>query len=245
MRERTHHPADAAADTSTTDAAVPDAADPDSGSTCPVPVAHWELDESGGTIAVDRISSENAVVVGAVTLNAAAGVVGGAAEFGGAGAINASFIDNLPTGDFTWAAWVRPDDLGNRYLLSIRASDNSISYLKWTNESDAEFVLNDVLVLDGAAGFSSDSTWQHVAVVRAGSAVTLYRNRHPHRHRHQWNAHRFRLVCVSHRRGKQLHRHRWLPTLGWFDRRRSHLRSSHSAGGDYAAGLTRPVPVSW
>ena len=105
-------PSDAAvADTSTADASGPDAADPDSGSTCPVPVAHWELDESGGTTALDRISLENAVVQGAVTLNAGAGVVGGAAEFGGAGALNAAFIDNLPTTDFTWAAWIRPDDL--------------------------------------------------------------------------------------------------------------------------------------
>ena len=37
-------------------------------------------------------------------------------------------------------------------------------------------MLNDVSVIDGATGFAADSTWQHVTVVRAGSAITLYRN---------------------------------------------------------------------
>ena len=167
----------AMADATAMDAEMEDSGAPDSGSNCPVPVAHWELDENGGTTAIDRISSENAVAQGAVTLSPAAGVVGGAAEFVGTGALNAAFIDNLPTGDFTWAAWIRPDNLGNRVALSIgSAIDGSISYLKWSSDADAEFRVNDVLVINGAAGFSADSTWQHAAVTRVGSTITLYRN---------------------------------------------------------------------
>ena len=146
-------------------------------SNCPAPVAHWELDENGGTAALDRTSSVNATVQGTVTLSSATGIVDGAADFDGGGAINVGFTDNLPAMDFTWAAWVRPDDLRNRVLFLIgESSDGSASYLKWADEMDAEFVLNDRIVINAAAGFAADSTWQHVAVTRMDGTVTLHRD---------------------------------------------------------------------
>lgn len=138
---------------------------------------YWTFDEPSGTTAADSVGSSDATLNLDAAFSPSGGTVGGAVTLDGT-QDNVSVDDtaDFPTGDFTWTAWIKPDDLTSRVLFSGRTAANSRSFAQWTSATDMEIVFNELDVFNGTSGFLANSTWQHFALTRTGSTVTVYRN---------------------------------------------------------------------
>ena len=141
-------------------------------------IAHWKFDEAVGHEAIDSISGSPAILEGNVAFRPGAGVVGGAANFPANGSVLVTESGAIPLSDFSWLVWFRAADLTNRFLFEIATeTDPTVTtYLHWASVGDLEFRINAANVFNDLPGFAEGSTWQHVAITRTGSTVTLYRN---------------------------------------------------------------------
>jgi hypothetical protein len=82
----------------------------------------------------------------------------------------------LPTGDFTYSAWVYPDSITSRAIF-FGADGSGGSELKiWIDGSNELNVQLDGATAINGVGKITVSTWTHVAVSRTGSNVSTYIN---------------------------------------------------------------------
>jgi hypothetical protein len=89
---------------------------------------------------------------------------------------------NLPTGDFSYAAWIYLNNLNNDATL-VKTSDgagaNEIK-LSVVSDQDGSHPNNLRMVLHGSSNYSTQKiyagTWVHITATRVGSSVTAYIN---------------------------------------------------------------------
>ena len=144
------------------------------------PVAHWELDESSGTDAVDSIADNDGTLAGNPSWES--GILEGALDFDGDGdRVDAPPILKAGSSQISVLAWVYKRDLGDDRVLSKSSG---------TNVSDHIFSLGvggDVIRVrlktadnggsdDYDAGTISLNTWTHLAFTYDGAVLRIYKD---------------------------------------------------------------------
>ena len=98
------------------------------------------------------------------------GVVGNSATFVGDNEIDALIVETPPGGRFTFAAWVRTAETGDRYFVSRATPASSNGFAMSVNKT---------LLLNGSSYTGLQlpiGVWTHVAATYDGAEVRLYRN---------------------------------------------------------------------
>jgi len=141
-------------------------------------IAHWNLEETVGTVAVDSgVAGNDASYVGAPVLGVDGPFLaktGLAVELDGAStsvATGKSLLNNLT--EFSLAVWIRPDSvtpnisiLGQNGLIELGISSQTNQIEFWTNAGGSV----------AASGYLSLGKWAHVAAVGDSVSVRLYVN---------------------------------------------------------------------
>jgi len=90
----------------------------------------------------------------------------------------------MDDGDFTWEGWIRLNDLAqNSFITYYKNTGNNFESVQFTfhNVGGLRYIRsnssggNDVIIDSGLSGWSTN-TWYHVAAVRSGNTITLYRD---------------------------------------------------------------------
>lgn len=142
-------------------------------------VDYLTLNDNTGTSPVDSSVNGNTATFGATTA-APTWISGGqfsnAVSFDGADYIDVASPD-LPTGDFTYAAWVYLDDSNGGLVFSVEddSGDDDEFHFSISSNELVELRSNNALRLTGTTTIST-GTWTHVALTRSGSTVTAYVN---------------------------------------------------------------------
>ena len=151
----------------------------------PAPAAHWSFDEGSGTTAADSAGGHPATLNGAAGW--AAGESGGHSldlDAGGNASVPTPVVDT--SGDFTVAAWVRPDTLGgfqtavsidgtavSGFYLQIRDDTGTFAFTRLPADSTAA---NSSAAVAGATLAPVQGAWHHLTGVNdtAAGVVRLY-----------------------------------------------------------------------
>ncbi|MDJ0911354.1 MAG: DNRLRE domain-containing protein [Woeseiaceae bacterium] len=156
-----------------------------------IPIAHWMLDETSGSTAVDSVGNNDGSLIGSVSWTAGAIDGGLAVDYtNGEGYVevpNSQGLENVQEGDYTLAAWFRPNstppgsggDNDANYGILIKAGWHTGLY--FTNGNRFAFDQ----ILDGNSGLGAVSAntfspgdFYHVAGVvnRSAGTMSLYVN---------------------------------------------------------------------
>jgi len=131
-------------------------------------VAHWELDESSGTVASDSVGGNDGTLMGDPTWWPSGGMLGGTLEFDGDGDyVEVEGYKGISgSNPRSVTAWVRAESNGS--ILSIVCwGTTEISGGLWSNVVNADGNLR-VAVWGGSVVGDTDiddDTWHHVAIV--------------------------------------------------------------------------------
>ena len=145
-------------------------------------VAHWKLDETTGTVAVDSSTFGNDGTWVASPSWSTSGVLGGALDFetsDGADRVDAGNFD-VTGNEITLAAWVRQEDLLNDGRIIMKAADNSGSNESWGFTIDETGELDFRIVAGGtrdrllAPGVILPDIWYHIVGTYDGTTMRLY-----------------------------------------------------------------------
>ncbi len=105
-----------------------------------------------------------------------------ALEFdGGDDQVSVTDHDSLNlTANATWSCWVKPDNTGNQCLFSTFSTFDEDGYYINYHSSYLYFSQGTpggtLIQTSTAANSLTPGLWQHIAVVKSGSTVTIYRN---------------------------------------------------------------------
>jgi predicted Ser/Thr protein kinase len=149
---------------------------PSSAPPAPIPVGHWPLDESSGSVVADATGSQNGTATG---VQWRAGNRG-AAEFDGASSritTQTQVLDTGPGHSFTVAAWVWLSGSPGHFATAVSQGATAYSsfYLQFSSDDDRwAFSVPGARALSGAA--PAMRTWTHLAGVcdASGSRLRLY-----------------------------------------------------------------------
>lgn len=150
-------------------------------------VAHWELDETSGTTAVDSIGSHNGTLIGTPVWYPSEGQVDGAIQLDG----NDDYINcgggtsdhNTPTwADFTEeitvSAWIKVDDFdaNKPWQAIISKGDTAWRLSRAGNENVINFACNGLSPNFDVQGFTdvTDGKWHHIVGTYDGVEIALY-----------------------------------------------------------------------
>jgi len=142
-------------------------------------VGLWHMDERSGTGAYIKDSTANAnngTPTGTTYTNS--GKIGGARSFNGSSdriALSAGSNANI-TGDISYEAWIKPTSFATVGTLIHKDSQYSIAintsgYVAWADSSNWNYAAFGYQNIGLATG-----VWQHIAVTKSGSTVTIYLN---------------------------------------------------------------------
>lgn len=147
----------------------------------PGPVGYWKMDENTGT-STTADSSGNGYSGTMTNLTNAwrQGKYSSALNFNGTNSrIQASGV-SLPTGDFTYSAWIKPSAFAtsNSIFGAPQASVGGHElFIDTDTDGDIDVIVdNGTLVINGTNGLITANTWSHISVTRSGSVVTSYIN---------------------------------------------------------------------
>jgi len=141
-------------------------------------VAHWKLDEAGGTLASDSAGQHAGTLVGSPTWCPAAGRVKGALQFDGIDDyLRTPFVVDPARRTFSVLAWIqggRPGQVvlaqaevpwGANWLGAAPADGSLMTELRGTGRGDRPLVSGSVI---------TDGDWHRIALVWDGSNRVLY-----------------------------------------------------------------------
>ncbi|MEE2714173.1 MAG: LamG domain-containing protein [Planctomycetota bacterium] len=156
-----------------------------------LPVTHWRLDETTGTVAMDSSASGNhGTLAGFGAAPWTTGALGGALSFLGAQQVDVTMALALPAYDasgspYSIAFWVKAPPQNERKIYAEASSGSVLPiYTLGTGRVGAGTMDRLRFVLRTSTGIYLkkaestypvfDNTWHHVALVDDGGAVTLY-----------------------------------------------------------------------
>jgi N-acetylneuraminic acid mutarotase len=140
----------------------------------PYLIAHWKLDEAGGTVASDSAGEHDGTVIGVPAWQPAGGAVDGALEFDGTTFVVTDSVLNPSDGAFSVFAWVKggapgqailSQQAGANWLLSDPATGTLSAELKGGARS-AKVLYSHAIITDGL--------WHRVGFAWDGSNRSLY-----------------------------------------------------------------------
>jgi hypothetical protein len=80
---------------------------------------------------------------------------------------------NLPTGDFTYSAWVKFNTVSRKESIFSVGGDNELIIIKNTDGKLAVWIGGSERIVESSA---TDTDWHHIALTRSGVNATLYRD---------------------------------------------------------------------
>ena len=80
---------------------------------------------------------------------------------------------NLPTGDFTYSAWVKFNTVSRKESIFSVGGDNELIIIKNTDGKLAVWIGGSERIVESSA---TDTNWHHIALTRSGVNATLYRD---------------------------------------------------------------------
>ena len=80
---------------------------------------------------------------------------------------------NLPTGDFTYSAWVKFNTVSRKESIFSVGGDNELLIIKNTDGKLAVWIGGSERIVESSA---TDTDWHHIALTRSGVNATLYRD---------------------------------------------------------------------
>jgi hypothetical protein len=136
----------------------------------------WHLDETSGTSISDSTSNgKTGTKLGALEpASYSDEMVEASQDFDGSNDRISVATPGLPTGDFTYEAWVNPDDVSDDVIyMSGNGSNEFMLILSSTNK--VQVYTNNTLQLTSTTPLAV-GTLNHVAAVRSGSTINVYIN---------------------------------------------------------------------
>ncbi len=131
-------------------------------------IAHWQFDESSGTVASDIVEGHNGTLNGDPTWQPSGGKIGGALEFDGVGDyVEIEGYKGISGSNArTVTAWVRAESNGSA-LSIVRWGTLAINGGLWSNVINADGKLRAAVLGGSIVGDTviDDNTWHHVAIV--------------------------------------------------------------------------------
>jgi hypothetical protein len=139
----------------------------------PTLIAHWALDETEGTVAYDRVGTNDGSVNGSAVWLPDGGAVGGAFEFDGATLITTDAVLDPAAAPFSVVAWVKVG-LAGQVIVSQREGANWLT----TDPVTGTLVTDLSGGRQGAPLYSdaslTDDNWHRVGFTWDGSDRSLY-----------------------------------------------------------------------
>ncbi|MCP4334722.1 MAG: DNRLRE domain-containing protein [Gammaproteobacteria bacterium] len=153
------------------------------GSPLPGPIAHWKLDETSGTTAVDSEGGHDGVLTNGPAWDI--GNIDGALDFDGGNDV--VLVPDDPTlditGDISLIAWIRPNASGTQYVIRKAQYGSTDGYeLSLSTTGKVFFRLNqnssvNTYRIDSISDYPVDgTTWMHIAATYDGVTQRLYIN---------------------------------------------------------------------
>lgn len=143
----------------------------------PNTVALWKFDETGGSGAFIKDSSTNALHITPTGTTSTKGITQRGRDFNGTSDyMYTPTTMTIPTGDFTYEAWIRPDTTNDEMIFM--ASDGTGAnefFVLLTSTDKVQVVTNGVARLTTTTAIAAGQ-WQHLVVTRSGSTITAYIN---------------------------------------------------------------------
>lgn len=144
-------------------------------------IALWHMDESadnscsGGQDMCDTSGGGRHGVATGTTIDTSTPKVGSASRTlnGTSDYIEVS-SPSLPTGDFTYEAWVKPDTTTDEMIFMATDGGGGNEFYVHIATNVINVATNAVVRLISTQTITTD--WQHIAVTRAGAVITLYVN---------------------------------------------------------------------
>lgn len=146
----------------------------------PGPVVYFPFDEGSGTTTVyDRSGNGKNGTMNNFEASTAwtEGKFGSAVKFGGTDewiSVANTAAPNFPTRDFTYSFWVRPDGTPGTYYGLIDNSGNEFTVL--VTGVNVDIHTNNAYGASFSGGQLVVGEWDHVAISRLGSTVSIYVN---------------------------------------------------------------------
>lgn len=136
--------------------------------------SYWKMNDSGVTETDYSGNSRTLTVNGTTSVS---GQYGNARDLNGTSSDFMSLASpSLPTGDFTYSAWINPDSNTDEAIFMVSNGSGGNEFFVYLNGSNQIDVYVDGSVLITSTATISTVTWTHIAVTRVGSLVTLYIN---------------------------------------------------------------------
>jgi hypothetical protein len=146
-------------------------------------IAHWALDESSGTTAVDSVGGHHGTLVGDPVWLPSGGKVDGAIQLDGDGDYidcGGGATDHTPptwadlTEEISISAWIKTT-FDTAWNAIVDKGDTSWRLFRWNQTDNACMALNPVEdAISGSTGPVNDNQWHHVVGTYDGQYVKIY-----------------------------------------------------------------------
>jgi hypothetical protein len=137
-------------------------------------VAAYGFDEGSGTTVGDSSGNGHTGAISGATWTVS-GKYSGALSFNGTSSYVSVSNPNLPTGDFTWSAWISPNRTdGFRTIMESAGLDAHPGGLEVDIDTGRIVIYSNGGNPLTSAAIIPTGVWSHVALTRSGSAIKLY-----------------------------------------------------------------------